>query len=267
MAEGYIHGYGDSEQARLSSMQALLNESELALLRLGVGESVLEVGAGLCQMARAMATTTGRAVVAIEKDRRQIERASTQVEATAPLVDLREGDATSLPLEDEEWGSFDVAHARFLLEHVTDPQRVVDEMLRAVRVGGRVLLLDDDHELLRLSPSVPAVEAAWTTYWKCYESHGCDPLVGRRLPELLAASGARVARVDTLFYGASHGTEKFEGVVANLAGVLESAADEMDARGVLPRAAIDDAQAQLRDWSRQRGATLWYSLPFAEGIK
>ena len=76
------------------------------------------------------------------------------------LVELREGDVYSLPLRDDEWGSFDVVHTRFLLEHVPDPQAVVDEMVRAVRPGGRVALLDDDHELLRLAPEVPSAARA-----------------------------------------------------------------------------------------------------------
>jgi 2-polyprenyl-3-methyl-5-hydroxy-6-metoxy-1,4-benzoquinol methylase len=47
-------------------------------------------------------------------------------------------------------GHFDVAHARFLLEHVPDPLVIVRTMVRAVRPGGRVILADDDYEGLRL---------------------------------------------------------------------------------------------------------------------
>ena len=36
----------------------------------------------------------------------------------------------------DEWGTFDLVHARFLLEHVSDPLAVVRSMARAVRPGG-----------------------------------------------------------------------------------------------------------------------------------
>ncbi len=49
------------------------------------------------------------------------------------LVDFRLGEAMHLPLRDQEWGTFDVAHARFILEHVPDPVAVVRAMVHAVR--------------------------------------------------------------------------------------------------------------------------------------
>ena len=70
-------------------------------------------------------------------------------------MDLRSGDALALPLRTEEWGDFDVAHARFVLEHVRDPLGVVRSMVRAVKFGGRIVLEDDDHEVIRLWPEPP----------------------------------------------------------------------------------------------------------------
>lgn len=43
-------------------------------------------------------------------------------------------DATKLPFKD---GSFDAVLCEFLLEHVPEPQKVVDEILRTLKVGGK----------------------------------------------------------------------------------------------------------------------------------
>ena len=54
-------------------------------------------------------------------------------------VDLRRGDLESLPIDDE---SLDVAILALVLHYVVDPPRVLAEVKRALRPGGRLLLLD-----------------------------------------------------------------------------------------------------------------------------
>ncbi|HEY7106754.1 MAG TPA: methyltransferase domain-containing protein [Acidimicrobiia bacterium] len=54
-------------------------------------------------------------------------------------IELRLGDAHDLVFADDE---FDTVTATLLLSTVPDPQRVVSEMRRVLRPGGRVLLLD-----------------------------------------------------------------------------------------------------------------------------
>lgn len=56
------------------------------------------------------------------------EKTSSYIHGTDPveqgeggMIELRAGDAMRPPLAEAEWGSFDLAHARFVLEHVPDP--------------------------------------------------------------------------------------------------------------------------------------------------
>lgn len=58
-------------------------------------------------------------------------------------------DAQRLPFRE---GVFDVSYTRFLLEYQPDPQKVVDEMVRATRTGGIVLLQDLDGQLVTHHP-------------------------------------------------------------------------------------------------------------------
>src|SRR6267142_1603077 len=142
----YVHGTSPDEQRRLSRLNQLLNDSSLAALELKVGDRVLDVGSGLGQLSRRMAQVVGPRgrVLGIEQNRDQIAEAERQatLQGEAGRVEFRQGDAQSLPLAEGEWGSFDVAHARFVLEHVPDPERVVAGMLRAVRSGGRLVVED-----------------------------------------------------------------------------------------------------------------------------
>src|SRR5213595_2680037 len=121
----YIHGTSESEQKRLSLLNdVLLNQAMLREMDLRGDETILDFGAGLGQFTRAMARAVPRGrVVGIERNEEQLAGARRLAAADdeSNRVEFRSGDVLDLRLSDREWGSFDVAHARFLLEHVPDP--------------------------------------------------------------------------------------------------------------------------------------------------
>src|SRR5688500_12447909 len=128
MGEGsshYIHGVEPDEQARLSALNDLLNAACLRPAAPRPGERVLDVGSGLGQFTRllARAVRPGGAGAGVARAAAPLAAARRLAAAAgeADLVDLRAGDATALPLAGGEWGTFDLAHTRFLLEHVPDP--------------------------------------------------------------------------------------------------------------------------------------------------
>ena len=59
----------------------------------------------------------------------------------------------------------------------------------------------------------------------------------------------------------------FDPVVENLIGVLTGPAEDLDRTGRLPRADLDRALEDFDTWRRLPAATLWYSLPLAEGVR
>ncbi len=271
MSKAYIHGFSTTEQQRLTLMQSLLNQRQVELMQLGGIRRVLDVGSGLGQLTRAMARHLHHrdVVIGIEYNQSQIDEARRQAAADSEsdLVVFRQGDATHLPLADGERGSFDLVHARFLLEHVTNPVDVVTEMVSAARPGGQIFLLDDDHELLCIWPACPELEHAWRVYWQSYRELGHDPLVGRRLAELMLQGGAQPTRVGSLFYGAVFGQPLFEPVVDNLLGVISSAIDRLDQAGALTHSQWQCALESAARWRTNEYSTVWYSLPFVQGIK
>jgi serine phosphatase RsbU (regulator of sigma subunit) len=183
------------------------------------------------------------------------------------VVEFRLGEAESPPLTDAEWESFDVAHARFVLEHLADPQAAVRAMTRAVRPGGRVILEDDNHELLRLWPPLPEIERLWRAYIDTWQSLGNDAFVGRRLTTLLGESGAEPRRSDMLFFGGCAGEATFEAYMANFVGILEGARLAMIDATDWTDDQIDGALDRFWRWSRQPDAALWYATCWAEGVR
>ncbi len=264
----YVHGSESDEQSRLSTLNSLINSSSLRELHLRGGEMVLDVGSGLGQLTRAMAKTVGR-VIGIERDPSQIAecRRLAVLDGEEKTIDIRQGDVSAFPLHDNEWGMFDVTHSRFLLEHVPDPQIVVDQMVKAARPGGRIVLEDDDHDLLRLWPEPEGVYAVWDAYCRSYTARGNDPLIGRKLGSLLHRAGATLIRSTWIYFGACAGEKEFPLYVDNLSSILEGArthmvqsklaTDEMIARGV----------ASLRLWKNRPDAVFWYARAWVEGRK
>jgi ubiquinone/menaquinone biosynthesis C-methylase UbiE len=267
----YLHGTEPEEQRRLSGLNDLINSSSLRALGLFGGERVLDVGAGLGQLTRAIARAVGPGghVLGIERSEAQIAEAMRLARADGEdhLLELRPGNVLELKLADAEWGSFDVAHARFILEHVPDPQRVVNAMARAVRVGGRVVLEDDDHDVLRLSPEPAGLMAVWRAYMKTYERNGNDPIVGRRLVTLLHTAGLAPMRNNWLFFGGCAGDGRLDLFVHNLVVLLEGARDDILATGDVDGARFEAAMAATRAWGERPDAAFWFARCWAEGVR
>lgn len=107
------------------------------------GRTVADVGcgAGMDLLIAAQAVgPTGR-VVGIDMTEAMRRRAteSAKEAGVAEIVEVRDGDAESIPLEDE---SVDVVISNGVLNLTTDKRRAFGEILRVLRPGGRMLLAD-----------------------------------------------------------------------------------------------------------------------------
>jgi SAM-dependent methyltransferase len=263
----YLHGAAPSEQDRLARLNELLNDRCLAELRLTAGDRVLDVGCGLGQLTRSMAKEAGE-VVGFERSAEQLREALRLAEGAGQkdLVDFRQGDAAAFPLRDDEWGTFDVVHARFVVEHVRDPLSVVRQMVKVVKPGGRIVLADDGHDTLRLWPEPAGFDRLWSAYMRTYERVGNDSVIGHRLVALLAESGAEPIRNNWVFFGACAGQkELFAAYVDNLVRILEGVKSEILALYEFDEASFNDRIAAIRSWAGRHDAAIWYAISWAEG--
>ena len=266
----YIHGSSPEEQKRLALLNDLLNQECLRVLNPGTGDRVLDVGCGLGQFSRVVANATGEDgyVLAIERDRQQFTQARklARDDEEQDLVEFREGDALELPLKDHEWGTFDVAHCRFLLEHLQDPVSAISQMVKTVRPGGRVFLADDDHDYFHPWPEPAGFDALWQAYVSSYERLGNDPYIGRRLVLLLRQVGLQSIRNSCVFFGGCAGNEEFEAVADNLIGVMVGAKESILSGGFLDEESYSIGINGLSKWKDSPESALWYSVCCAEGI-
>ncbi|MFQ5766581.1 MAG: methyltransferase domain-containing protein [Acidobacteriota bacterium] len=267
----YVHGTLPAEQARLLRLNELLNPASLEAMALEGGEKILDVGCGPGLLSRMMARKSGSSgcVVAIERERQQLDLALRLAREAGDekLVDFRIGAAACLPLQETEWGTFDLAHARFLLEHVLNPAQVVSGMVRAIRPCGRLILEDDDHDLLRLWPEPRGFQDLWRAYYLTYEKHGKDPFVGRRLTHLIHKAGGRPRRILRLPFASCAGSPDFPIMAENFIAIVEGAREEILASRLVSGEEMDESLEAFREWQARPDAALWYSTAWAEGVR
>ncbi len=98
------------------------------------------------------------------------------------------GDAQTLPFAD---GSLDLAVTSYSLHHISDPARVVREMARVVKRGGRVGLIDI------LVPEDPKIrELNHRIEWTRDHSH-CRSLTLAEFRAMMDAAGLRITATET----------------------------------------------------------------------
>jgi ubiquinone/menaquinone biosynthesis C-methylase UbiE/DNA-binding transcriptional ArsR family regulator len=96
-----------------------------------------DLGCGTGHVSAALAPFVAR-VVAVDASAEMLQAARARVGA-ADNVDLRRGDLEALPIDDER---LDVATLMLVLHHVPDPALALKEVVRVLKPGGRLLLVD-----------------------------------------------------------------------------------------------------------------------------
>jgi SAM-dependent methyltransferase len=212
----YIHGTDPGEQERLAALNRMTNDAFVRFLSIPPRARVLDVGSGLGILAADVASAAeGVDVVGVEQSAEQIAAA-----VKMPGVRYVNGDAHRLDFPD---GTFDLVYARYVLEHVTDPSRVLSEMRRVTRSGGRVAVCENDITLVRLDPPCPTFDEVWRAFGCYQQSLGGDGLMGRRLYRLFRSAG--FSRIELSVQPEVHwqGSPGYVGWIRNLVGNLESA--------------------------------------------
>ena len=146
--------------------------------------SVLDLGAGHGAVTGELQRRSGGRVVALD----------CAVDALRGLAGAVGGDARRLPFAD---GAFDLVFSQLTLLWVAPLEPALDELARVLAPGGALVALEPDYGGLIEHPPEVAARDLWLA---ALPRAGADPLVGRKLPGLLADRGfdARVRLFDTL---------------------------------------------------------------------
>lgn len=228
----FSHAIG-TERERLELLESLLDghtRARLKALGLRPGAEVLEVGGGGGSVARWLAGQ-GAEVTVTDLDTTFLD------ELAGPGVRVLRHD---LCTEDFPPGSFDIIHARYVLMHLSDPDRAVARLARWLRPGG-VLMVEEPASFSVMDSPHPAyrtVMRAFRTYLEW--SVGSDTGWARTLPVPLERAGLVEVGLDARFQLADGGGEEARWWYMN----LERSRSAVVAAGL---AEDDDFEAAYRE--------------------
>ena len=150
----------------------------LERIALTPGAAVLDVGCGpgtdVFDMVE-LVGPTGR-LVGIDASEVMLAEARRRATEFDVPITFEVGDVQALPFSDD---TFDVCRAERLLEHVSDPERALTEMVRVTRPGGRIVAFDFDWDTLIIDN--PDKETT-RTFVLSYSDSIRNGWIGRQLP-------------------------------------------------------------------------------------
>jgi len=184
---------GKEGKERLNILaRVMLPTTSQLLNRVGLrqGMKCLDAGCGGGHVSLLMASMVGPAgkVLGTDTDKEIIELAKEDAEiAKTGNVEFRQVDACLCQSHEE----YDLVYARFLLSHLSEPEKCLEAMAKACRRGGIIVVEDVDFAGSFCYPICPAYERYVELYQKVVQRKGADPNIAPKLAGMLRKAGAK----------------------------------------------------------------------------
>ena len=229
-----------------------LRSWERRSLALTAGERLLDVGCGPGDAGIALARALGDTgeLVGIDSSDQMLRVARARARPAACRVRFTRGDASSL---EEPADGFDAVRCERTLQWLPDPAVAVAEMVRVLRPGGRISLIDTDWSTFDLSVGDDALAAVIREAMRTERNRPAN--VGSRLGELVVAAGCEpVAQLEATETWTSWNPDESAAPLGCFS--MDSLVDDLVAAGRLPG---DDRQlvlATIQDAARRGEFTM-----------
>lgn len=196
----YIISGGEEGKKRLNVLSEVLKDHTRLLLETDgsiTGQRLLDLGCGggnVALMAAGMVGPAGH-VTAIDFDSAIIALAQQDAsEASVQNISFTAQSAYDIDFDQE----FDIVYSRFLLSHLSDPLRVLTNMIRSTRPGGKIIVEDVQFSGHFCYPQCPAFDAYLNYYNTAAINNGQNPEMGIALAELFHSAGIDTLKLDTV---------------------------------------------------------------------
>lgn len=234
-----------------------------ALLRPGL--AVLDVGCGTGAITRGIAerVAPGGRAVGVDVNAPFIE-AARRAHGRVPGLTFEVADAYRLPFD----GAFDIVTAARVLQWLAAPLAALRGMARAAKPGGMVLVLDFNHEKVDWTPEPPAsMRRFYAAFLAWRVAAGMDNALANRLAALFRDAGLREVMVTPQHDATRRGEPDFDSRAGIWAEVAATRGRQMVEDGAITEAERAAAEAEYREWVRERCATHTQYLLAVEGVR
>ena len=195
----YVHGYGPTEATRLADQADTLVELLHHDTHFPAGSRVLEAGCGVgAQTVHLLARNPLAHFTCIDREPSSLAAARSAVAAlpAASAVTFLEADLFHLPFFA---ASFDHVFVCFVLEHLVHPDEALRALMRVLRPGGTITVIEGDHGSTFFHPHSEKAHRTIDCLVQV-QAHGSgDANIGRRLFPLLTRVGLLDVQVSPRF--------------------------------------------------------------------
>jgi SAM-dependent methyltransferase len=190
----YVHGYSAQESARLADQASTLTELLHGDTVYPAGSLVLEAGCGVGAQTGILARNSpGATFTSIDVSEPSLAEARRRAGAAGLAnVTFAQADIFDLPFEAAR---FDHVFVCFVLEHLRDPAGALKSLMKVLKPGGSITVIEGDHGSAYFHPDSAAARQAIGCLIRLQQEAGGDALIGRRLYPLVAQAGFRGVRV------------------------------------------------------------------------
>lgn len=163
----------------------------LSALNLQPHERVLDIGSGPGLLVEDIAAVVGPngSICGVDVSGAMVALSQKRC-SHLPHVEIQEGDATSLPYNNEE---FDAAVSTQVYEYIEDVQACLQELYRVLKPGGRALVLCTDWDTLIWNTND---QQRMRRILKTFEAHCADPRLPRTIAPKLREAGFNLTQYD-----------------------------------------------------------------------
>jgi ubiquinone/menaquinone biosynthesis C-methylase UbiE len=264
VADEYVHGYSNRESTRLGDQASTLTDLLHRDTVYPPGCTVLEAG---CAVGAQTVILAGRnpdaAFTSIDISAESLAQAERSVRAAGHTnVEFGRADIFDLPFPDE---AFDHVFVCFVLEHLPNPADALVALMRVLRKGGSITVIEGDHGSAYFHPDSADAHRAIQCLIDLQRQAGGDGLIGRRVYPLLARAGYRDVRVSPrMVYVDGSRPDLIDGFTRKtFTAMVEGVGDEAVGQGI-----IDSARwsAGIRDLYRTAAPDGTFCYTFFKGV-
>jgi len=199
-------------------------------MNLIIGNKVLDLGCGIGGATFPIADEIGPTglVAGVDISSAMIEVANRRAHKR-PECEFQVADARAIPYPD---GFFDAARTERLFLYLPNRHAVIREMMRVVKTGGTVCLIDTDIDSTAIYSTKHALARKMTSI---VAASMPNPNSARELPALARQAGLRDIKIETFAISTPH-----EFFLRAMAGSLSKAAEDR----IIPRSEVEEFLAE-----------------------
>lgn len=265
----YLHGYSRVEQDRLRHQARFTEQSIYRDIDLSGIDRLLEVGVGVgAQSEIILRRYPDVKIVGIDQNPSQLASAReslSQLSYAENRFELHEMDATSMDFDSMR---FDGAFICWVLEHVPQPERVISEVRRVLKKGGKIFISEVMNHSFFLEPYSPHVWKYWMAMNDYQHEQTGDPFIGAKLGNLLLAQGFTdiSTRVNTWHFD-NRQPELRKLYIEFWTQILLSAKDQLLGAGYIDEETLRLAQSELKQVAKDPNAVFYFSYMQAQATR